>query len=199
VPLSGSIKAANGAALPTETRQTVPLSLEIRRHNLPTLQEVKINPQEKPLQEPAINLQGFALFWESYPNKMNRPRAQTCFLMLKQTDLLSDVLEGLNRWKSSEKWQSEPKFIPYPAKFLEQRQWEDNPPANGETQNERRVRKSIQESAEILNELERERNGNSDYELGDTPRPALQPKRNYVATGKKDLPEGAIQIFRRAN
>jgi hypothetical protein len=38
------------------------------------------------------------------------------------------MLAGVERWKQTEQWQKEGgQFIPYPATFLNQRRWEDEP------------------------------------------------------------------------
>lgn len=68
---------------------------------------------------------GFDRFWDAYPRKVGKPAAQKAWnKILHRTDLMA----GLEVWKATEQWQDE-KFIPYPATFLNQRRWEDDPPA----------------------------------------------------------------------
>ena len=74
----------------------------------------------------------FEKFWEAYPRKVGKPAAQRAWNKVWKSIPLGGfrkILDGLERWKQTEQWQKEEgKFIPYPATFLNQRRWEDDPP-----------------------------------------------------------------------
>jgi hypothetical protein len=67
--------------------------------------------------------QGFKYFWDAYPRKVAKTDAWKAWR--KQGCEWSDAMRmALKRW--SAEWR-DPKFIPYPATFLNRRQWEDEP------------------------------------------------------------------------
>ena len=69
----------------------------------------------------------FLIFWESYPLKVKKPKALTAFLKLKPDKALLDrVLEAIDRQKQTRAWRKDNgRFIPHPATWLNNRQWED--------------------------------------------------------------------------
>jgi hypothetical protein len=69
----------------------------------------------------------FKKFWETYPKKAKKPSAEKAFEKLKVSDeLLATMLEAIKRSKNSNQWQKEDgRFIPHPATWLNQCQWED--------------------------------------------------------------------------
>jgi len=80
-------------------------------------------------------LLGFDEFWNTYPRKVGKPSAQKAWgrvlktiQTLESETLMDRIFAGLDLWKQTEQWQKEGgKFIPYPATFLNQRRWEDDP------------------------------------------------------------------------
>lgn len=64
-----------------------------------------------------------------YPRKIGKPAALRAIRSaLKRTDVDS-IVAGISRW--AEYWsaeQTDPKWIPHPATFINQRRWEDVPP-----------------------------------------------------------------------
>ena len=68
--------------------------------------------------------ESFEQFWNAYPRKVGKPAAQKAWN--KTSVDWHKLITGLERWKATEQWQDE-KFIPYPATFLNQRRWEDEP------------------------------------------------------------------------
>jgi len=67
----------------------------------------------------------FAEFWSVYPRKVAKPGATKAWGALKPDDALIDkILADLCRreWESAD-----PKFIPHPATYLNNRRWEDAP------------------------------------------------------------------------
>jgi hypothetical protein len=73
--------------------------------------------------------EGFDEFWKSYPTKAGRPAAVRAYRkMVKSECDQAAVLVGLDRWIASTDWvKDNGQFIPYPATFLNQRRWEDEP------------------------------------------------------------------------
>lgn len=69
-------------------------------------------------------------FWPSYPNKQKRPRALRAWLAVKpwSQQTLDAIMDGLDLWiRHWREQQTERRFIPHPASFLNGRQWEDRP------------------------------------------------------------------------
>jgi hypothetical protein len=82
----------------------------------------------------------FANFWESYPRKIHKPETQKVWRKLRISNgNFQTLMDGLARWIDSDSW-ADKKFIPYPVKFLSNRQWEDIPPERELTAAEREAR-----------------------------------------------------------
>ena len=71
----------------------------------------------------------FLEFWGAYPKKIGKGAAYKIYQKLKLTNNeKSAILTALNWQKKSEQWLKENgQFIPYPATYLNQRRWEDEP------------------------------------------------------------------------
>lgn len=71
----------------------------------------------------------FLEFWKAYPKKIGKGAAYKVFNKLKLTQKdKGDILTALNWQKKSEQWvKDNGQFIPYPATYLNQRRWEDEP------------------------------------------------------------------------
>ena len=97
---------------------------------------------ESPLPEPGNTAQGgrrrkklsasqqkqFALFWEAYPKKQGQGAAEDVWKKLRpSTELTRRILDALEQAKKCPQWQREGgRYIPYPANWLERRQWTDD-------------------------------------------------------------------------
>jgi len=85
----------------------------------------------------------FDAFWSSYPRKAGKPAAHRAWNRVRGSEI-PDIRDGLNLWKATEQWQKEGgKFIPYPATFLNQRRWEDEPPQKGANRAEQRDKRNL--------------------------------------------------------
>lgn len=81
------------------------------------------------------NLEGidseFEQFWAAYPRKYGKSDARETWRTLvakRELPNLKHLLEKLSAFKISQDWQKENgRYIPYPAKFLNNRRWEDEP------------------------------------------------------------------------
>lgn len=72
----------------------------------------------------------FAEFWKAYPRKARRPEAARAFLDLNpDRQLLHAMLAAVEVQSHSPQWiEKSGEFIPFPAKWLRERGWEDLPP-----------------------------------------------------------------------
>jgi hypothetical protein len=88
------------------------------------LQNIPPNPPEGGLGVQSL----FLIFWECYPLKVKKPKALAAFLKLKPDGALLDrMLEAIDRQKQSRAWcKNNGQFIPHPASWLNNRQWEDS-------------------------------------------------------------------------
>lgn len=97
-------------------------------HEAPHEQNTCSNSPDNSLQLNTINniyRSNFASFWEAYPKKVGKPKAEAAFKKLQVDDaVLAKMLDAIERQKQSDQWQ-EPKFIPHPTTWLNQRRWED--------------------------------------------------------------------------
>lgn len=90
----------------------------------------------KPKSEPP----GWLAFWAAYPRKVAKPAALRAFIALSPSDLvLVRMLGALTQQKESDQWSKDGgKYIPYPATWINQRRWEDDP-GTGSTERRARV------------------------------------------------------------
>lgn len=79
----------------------------------------------------------FATFWTVYPRKVHKPEAKKAWAKIIGADgNVQVIVAAVENWKRSEQWQDQ-QFIPHPAKFLNQRQWEDEVPVGRRESNRR--------------------------------------------------------------
>ncbi len=71
----------------------------------------------------------FERFWKVYPRHVNRYMAQCAFERLNpDAETLEGMLKALERQKESQAWHvEEGRYIPYPARWLSEHRWEDDP------------------------------------------------------------------------
>lgn len=96
--------------------------------NAETAKEKKKKKKNIPPQSPPGEL--FSRFWAMYPRKTAKQNALRAFERLNVTEaLLTEMLAALAWQRRCEDWTKEAgKFIPYPATWLNQHRWEDEPP-----------------------------------------------------------------------
>lgn len=97
---------------------------EVRRHLQPGNVQTRGVPPEGGTDAEDL----FPVFWERYPLKVKKPKALSAFLKLKpDRALLDNMLEAIERQKQSRSWRKDNgQFIPHPATWLNNRQWEDS-------------------------------------------------------------------------
>jgi len=98
-------------------------SQEVRKENEKKKRKNTAQASPSPL------VDSFESFWKLYPKKVGKLVAQRAWGKVPRRTSWRSLIDGLQRWKQTEQWQKEGgKFIPYPATFLNQRRWEDDPP-----------------------------------------------------------------------
>ena len=88
------------------------------------------NTNPKPKKTAEDDPYKFSLFWNEYPRKVKKPEAMKAWCRIKPNeDMIQAILLGLKRWKTSEQWtRDDGRYVPYPATWLNGRQWEDDVP-----------------------------------------------------------------------
>ena len=67
----------------------------------------------------------FDLFWKAYPKKRNKADALSAFLKIEGVSIQT-ILDAIERFKGCPEWKEQDgRFIPYPAKWLKAKGWED--------------------------------------------------------------------------
>jgi len=78
---------------------------------------------------PIAHAAAFAGFWEMYPRKVGKAAAEKAFNKIS-LELLPTITAALEAHKRSDQWNKDGgRFILYPATWLNQRRWEDDPKA----------------------------------------------------------------------
>jgi hypothetical protein len=134
---------------PLDTTRTPPRRRASRRgiHATPPLSPAR--PQDFDLQEDLIQENqsqntsrdlalrslptrpdAFDDFWAAYPRKVGKPAARQAFTRALRTGGTLDAMAaGLNAWTAYWTERDEPEYVPHPSTWLNQRRWEDRPPA----------------------------------------------------------------------
>jgi hypothetical protein len=86
---------------------------------------------------PTAHATAFAEFWRAYPKKVSKAVAEKAFRKLPNpAELLPVLLQAIAVQKATDQWQKDGgQFIPYPATWLNQCRWEDDPAAYGDGKN----------------------------------------------------------------
>lgn len=97
-------------------------------NNIPPISPKGDKPEVKP--EKDSFSESFDDFWKAYPKKVSKTSALKAWNKLKPDDnLVREILTALENQKQSSQWQKDNgDFIPYPAKWLNERRWEDDIP-----------------------------------------------------------------------
>lgn len=91
-----------------------------------TKREEEEEIEEEEEEEEEMCKEDFARFWEIYPNKKNRKKAEEKFLKLNNS-LLPEILSSLQKQIQCEAWARDGgKFIPHPTTWLNGERWKDD-------------------------------------------------------------------------
>ena len=103
-------------------------NIYINKHNNFTSQESKENVNNR-----------FSKFWDSYPVKVSKKKAEAIFNKLNPDDKTIDLmLHSIDVWKQSRQWQEG--YIPHPDTWLRGERWNDEPPKTPQAQVKRNAR-----------------------------------------------------------
>lgn len=80
----------------------------------------------------------FDEFWERYPKKRSKGRAERAWVKIKPDEqLFKAILDGLERAKTSVEWlKDDGQYIPYPSTWLNAKGWEDEYKTTAEVNND---------------------------------------------------------------
>ncbi len=125
--------APNGAVYRTEPcgHNRKQLDTTVTPYNPPTGESARVPDGELASAEGGASQddENFATFWRAYPRKIDKDRARRAWKKLKaDMKLAAEIMAGLRAWKACEQWE-DPRFIPHPATWLNNRRWETPPPA----------------------------------------------------------------------
>ena len=68
----------------------------------------------------------FDEFWQQYPKKKHKARAEKAWAELEPDDTLaSEIIDALLLWNQYGAWSDDPKMVPYPYNWIAERRWED--------------------------------------------------------------------------
>lgn len=81
----------------------------------------------------------FLSFYEAYPKKIAKPSAFKAWRKIAPSNgVVESIMKGLAKWKQSPDWlKDNGQYIPLPAKWLNQRRWEDEIPKGGHNASDR--------------------------------------------------------------
>lgn len=107
----------------------------------------------EPPSHPATGL--FAELWDAYPRQEGQVRAEQAFRKLKaDRSLVTRMIAWIGEARLSEQWR-DPEFIPFLARWLNERRWLDKPPPRPRESQPKLARESVAEhNARVLRELE---------------------------------------------
>ena len=117
------IAAANRTPLPSAT---APAGARERKNNAVPYKDFPKNPAfDGEVLDPADLL--FGKFWEMYPRKESMSQAWKAWKQLNPDQALFDLIANALEYRSQTKeWLSEGgRYVPHPAKWLNERRWED--------------------------------------------------------------------------
>lgn len=81
----------------------------------------------------ASEADSFARFWQAYPRKAGKGEARKAWGKLRPDEgLVEAILAAVERDRRTDQWQRDDgRFVPYPATWLNQCRWEDEPEDGG--------------------------------------------------------------------
>lgn len=114
----------------TVSKTPIPLSVtNTDNSNKSINQEDKTSKETKRTRKKYEDTPEFKAFWDAYPVHANKVGAREAFA--KADAPLEVLLEAIETWKRTDQWKKDGgQFIPYPAKWLKERRWEDSPKVN---------------------------------------------------------------------
>jgi len=123
------VTVATSATVADHVTVTDSVSPTVADYATPHIEEKKLleNCTSSKSKNPPV---GFTEFWNVYPRKVAKVRAESAWRSLKLSEqMIVLVMVGLERQKETEQWNTDKgRFIPHPATWLSQKRWEDELP-----------------------------------------------------------------------
>lgn len=108
-----------GGCSPVSTRSEPSMNRQKEPSPLSPDEEPRIVPDQR---EP------FEIFWAQYPRKVGKPAAEKAFKRAIKKAADDAILVGLQNWCDHWTARNQPQFIPYPATWLNDERWNNDPP-----------------------------------------------------------------------
>jgi hypothetical protein len=127
---SSSFNSATSKSDKLESKAESTNKLE-QRNNVLQSSELETSNQSLDSKDRPITPSMFNEFWSRYPKKVDRGKCQTiweriCRKKSSERPTWGTIIDALEAQKKSERW-SDPKFIPHPSTWLNQKRWLDDP------------------------------------------------------------------------
>ena len=98
----------------------------LTRPNLTVPEQNLLKEKDPPLEAPPRGpMNGFDAFWQAYPQKQGKDKAEESWRKKTKGVPIELILEGIAKWGHSQKWAEG--FVPLPATWLNQGRWKDDP------------------------------------------------------------------------
>lgn len=115
-----------GKASASKRSQATPVQRSLISGSTETQREVNGKATNQNQNQNQKYLPGFALFWESYPKKVDKVKAEKAWRKQGCESSPNDIIAALERHKASSQWRKDNgQFIPNPATWLNGQRWED--------------------------------------------------------------------------
>ena len=127
------IEKENREEITTLFREETPVPIRGEAITRDKMKEDSLSrPSAKP---PRLSDEDFEIFWKEYPRRESKTQARKAFG--KVAVPLETLLRALETQKQHDQWRRDGgRFVPYASTWLNQRRWEDEPPAQPEKEAE---------------------------------------------------------------
>ena len=117
--------------LPVNNTVNTTVNTTVNNESLQSNNNLNKNKKQKPSKEKNTKkeIPDFEKFWEAYPKKKGKGAARKAFDNAIKKGVTGDVLiDAVNRQRYGSQWTKDNgQYIPYPATWLNQERWEDEP------------------------------------------------------------------------
>jgi hypothetical protein len=133
IPENGTLMQERERERERETKTHAPYPMEYINSDIAQAgaRAVSVGFPPQPKSEPPASSWGFEEFWAAYPKKrgFSEAMAAWCAAPPRTEDDVGALMAGLSFWAKSEEWGRDGgRYVPNPAKFLDDRRWLERPP-----------------------------------------------------------------------
>lgn len=127
-PIDLELFVRTGFLIPEQPAST---TVAERKHEASNVLALARSREERRGEEKDANARArgpdFDRFWQAYPRRVSKGRAERAFAKIKPDEqLMQAIIAGVERAKTSDQWTRESgRYIPHPASWLNARGWED--------------------------------------------------------------------------